>query len=265
MDVTRPLRVRLLSDLHLEFAEFEIQSLDGDSDTILILAGDIMVGTTDRDFVLSACGRFKHVIYILGNHEFYNCTHGRLVNDWRAIASGVDNLHFLENDCVVIDGVRFLGATAWTDFNGDDAKSKAYAKNSMSCFSRIRVEDGNKVRTLTPSDTVEMYSKTRSFLLGELKKPQGDWNKTVVITHHLPTDDCVSPLFVGSPLNPAFHGAMGDIIDAHCIDLWCYGHTHTSSSRTRSGTLMVNNSRGYTGYETTTETGFNPTLVIEID
>jgi len=30
--------------------------------------------------------------------------------------AALNNIHFLENDSVVIDGVRFLGTTLWTDY-----------------------------------------------------------------------------------------------------------------------------------------------------
>ena len=81
------MKVRYFSDLHLEFADINIQNQNGAD--VLILSGDIMVATdvNDRDvydlagensksnryhaFMQRCSARFPHVIYIAGNHESY--------------------------------------------------------------------------------------------------------------------------------------------------------------------------------------------------
>jgi hypothetical protein len=71
------------------------------------------------------------------------------------------DIHLLENDQVVIDGVRFLGMTLWTDF--------AVEEPTSACGTRI-----DRRRT-----------STSSAIEGECSalKLHG---KTVVVTHHLP-------------------------------------------------------------------------------
>ena len=60
-------------------------------------------------------GSKQRIIYVAGNHEFYKHhwdAHLTLLREQAAL----HDINFLENDAVLIDGIRFLGATFWTDF-----------------------------------------------------------------------------------------------------------------------------------------------------
>ena len=60
------LRIRLYSDLHLEFADFEPPAVDCD---VVVLAGDIHVSARGLPWIQEHFD--VPVIYVLGNHEFY--------------------------------------------------------------------------------------------------------------------------------------------------------------------------------------------------
>ncbi len=109
------MRLHILNDLHLEFArwprEIDLNAIDAD---VTVLAGDIGVGLGGVTWALAAFRR--PVIYILGNHEYFG---QRLMPELLAAARTKcrgTHVHLLENDAVVIEGVRFLGCTLWTDF-----------------------------------------------------------------------------------------------------------------------------------------------------
>jgi hypothetical protein len=55
----------------------------------------------------------RPVIYVPGNHEFYHRDIA-LIDELKIQAP--DHIHVLNNDQVIIDGVRFLGCILWTDF-----------------------------------------------------------------------------------------------------------------------------------------------------
>ena len=78
--------VRLYSDIHLEFGDFVIPPVDGDDETVLVLAGDITVGDKHKNFILDACDQFKHVIYVHGNHEYYRNEYNSVIKKWKSIA-----------------------------------------------------------------------------------------------------------------------------------------------------------------------------------
>ena len=75
------MRVQILSDLHLEFGPFTVEKIDRD---LLILAGDIHVGEKAIDFIEKQL-EISPVIYILGNHEFYNNEYHQVLEYWNTI------------------------------------------------------------------------------------------------------------------------------------------------------------------------------------
>ena len=105
------MKLHILSDLHLEFDPFPMPSTDAD---IVVLAGDIDLGTGGLAWAMNAIR--KPVIYVPGNHEFYFRHMNKTAIEMREIAAGSGNIHLLDNDEVIIDGVRFLGCTLWTNF-----------------------------------------------------------------------------------------------------------------------------------------------------
>ena len=63
------MKIHILSDLHIEFADYEIQVLDAD---VIILAGDIQNGMKGLKWATKLLNDTEaHIIYIAGNHEFY--------------------------------------------------------------------------------------------------------------------------------------------------------------------------------------------------
>ena len=102
------MKLHILSDIHLEFAPFEVPETDAD---VVVLSGDIGKGFQEIELA-NRCG--KPVVYVAGNHEYYGGAMPKLTEKMRDVAG--PNVALLENDEVTIGGVRFLGATLWTDF-----------------------------------------------------------------------------------------------------------------------------------------------------
>lgn len=109
------MKIQLLSDLHREMdPTFSVPDTDAD---IIILAGDIDVGTKGIEWAISqALMLHKPMVYIAGNHEYYRHEYFSLQGRMREIAESCSLVHFLECDEIIIDGVRFLGTTLWTDY-----------------------------------------------------------------------------------------------------------------------------------------------------
>lgn len=106
----------IISDLHLEHGEpFVVKKIDGVE--YLILAGDIGSFKSHLPFIKDACTKYK-VIYILGNHEFYGYSLKEVRDFWKSVQ--LENFYFLDNSSVVIDGIRFIGTTLWTDFDNEN-------------------------------------------------------------------------------------------------------------------------------------------------
>src|SRR6201999_1702107 len=117
---------------------------------VVILAGDISVGTRGVAWAREwADGR--PVLYVVGNHELYGHSLPALIDEMRESAAG-SSIHVLENDELIVDGVRFLGCTLWSDFEFDGAERRAAA---MLLSARV-VNDYGQIRTdgrgLRPGD-----------------------------------------------------------------------------------------------------------------
>jgi len=101
-------RINYFSDVHLEFGEQTLPETDAD---IVVAAGDI--GVFDQGLAwLKAID--KPVIYIAGNHEFYNSEYHNVLNMLKRECTG-SNIQFLEKNECIFQGVRFLGCTLWAD------------------------------------------------------------------------------------------------------------------------------------------------------
>lgn len=251
-------KIRVLSDLHLEFQDWTPPDAEAD---VILLAGDIHTGTRGVEW---ARRQFKDtpVLYVPGNHEFYGRDMQQAASDLRRAGRrfGVD---VLQGRSVAIGGVRFLGVTLWTDFalHGSDDRSlhraMSDAQRGMSDFSIIRhgaygLFRPEHARALH----LEQACWIRERLLDEFPGP------TVVVTHHLPHPRSIHSKFRGSALNPSFASDLSHLMGLP-LAAWIHGHTHESCNYFEDGTRIVCNPRGYAPFEL--NAAFDPVLTIEID
>lgn len=245
------MRIHLLSDLHNEFSLFSPQVRDAD---VVILAGDIDVKTRGVDWAKQAFS--GPVLYVPGNHEYYGGHLTRTLAKMRAAQD--DWVRVLDRDEVVIAGVRFLGATMWTDFaaTGNPPLASFSAQNAMNDFRQIRTENYRRIR---PADLVEQSVKTRDWLRTKLAEPFH--GRTVVITHHAPTlRSLQGNPHAGGHMDAAYANRLEDLMGGDQVALWVHGHSHTAVDYDVAGTRVVCNPRGYPGEDT----GFSPGLVITL-
>jgi predicted phosphohydrolase len=248
-----------MSDLHMEGGGYIPVPMQEDKETTLVLAGDIHVGTQAFPSLTDMCDRFKYVIYVFGNHEFYHSSI-TYVRNWYAEQKKwnkfPDNLFVLDNDTVTLDGVRFIGSTLWTDM-GHDPLTIHMADRHMRDFSII-FTSVEKTRLFTPKDSMVQHEAAVFFLEKELKK---DIKDTVVITHHLPSYSCVAPRWVGNSMNACFASNLDNLICDYKPEYWIHGHTHDSVREVVDETIIVCNPKGY-GQENANN--FNPEASFEI-
>lgn len=238
------MRIRILSDLHLEYAWLD-HLPDVQSD-LVVLAGDIHVGTKG---VAWAKETFKDqpVIYVPGNHEFYYGEARQVLSDMRDLVKG-SNVQVLDNEVVEIGGVRFIGATLWTDFNlysndpYEEMWAKIEARRSVPDFDgRIQIKDGGEIRAVSPSDTQHWHRESRNWLTDILKQPFH--GATVAISHHAPSSKSIGKIYRNSPCSPAFASNMETLVAA--ADFWIHGHTHEPVDYQVGQCRVISNPRGY--------------------
>jgi Icc-related predicted phosphoesterase len=243
------MHLQIASDLHLEFLrrQFPAETLISpavDAD-ILVLAGDIANGT-------QAIELFRNwpvpVLYLAGNHEFYGADFIRTRAELREAAVGTPVI-FLDNDAIDFGGVRFLGATLWTDYrlklNRTQRQLMENAELRINDHYQIRVNDGK----FTTQTALAEHELSRAWLEQELDKPYD--GKTVVISHHGPHPLSVHPRYVGEELNAAFVSNLSELLPK--ADLWIHGHVHDTFDYSVLGCRVVANPCGYARNRTSVE------------
>lgn len=247
------MKLHILSDLHTEFADFDLPKTDAD---VIVLAGDIGVGTGGLDW-LSRQRRGSPIIYVPGNHEFYH--HDLFLIDELRSRAPLD-VHVLDNEAVVLGKVRFLGSTLWTDFKlfGEMGKwfSIQRAKQCMNDFAIVSL----KGRRFTPADSIALHESSRSWLRDQLAEPFG--GSTVVVTHHAPSARSVPRRFTTDPLTPAFASDLEDLLDGTRAAIWIHGHMHDPAAYEINGSRVICNPRGYPGEVATGR--FEPSLCVDV-
>lgn len=232
------MRILIYSDVHLEFSKFDVPNSGYD---VVVLAGDIHLNDKGAQW---AKRKFPHVpvIYICGNHEFY---HGDVSSVHQAIYEETENsnINFCENRTVTIDGVRFVCATLWTDFQitGEGLLAKQLAKYSMNDYRLIHNGD----RTLSPDDTERFHFDSRRFIESEINAQCSPDMRTVVVTHHAPSHNSLRYERVDPRYAPFYASSLDEMVIKSGAKLWIHGHTHESADYRLGETRVVSNPRGY--------------------
>lgn len=247
-------RVHVLSDLHLEFAPFEPFRVEAD---VVVLAGDTHVGICGVEWAAAAFPETP-VVYILGNHEFYGHTAPDMVGKLRTRAAE-STVHMLSDATLIVEGVRFLGATLWTDFRlfGSSLTAPIVAQQSMVDYRKIRVSP--KYRKLVPADTALWHARTVRWLRDTVAAPFD--GPTVVVTHHAPSLRSVAPPHAEDELSAAYASALDDLVESSGATYWIHGHTHHNARYEIGATTVLSNQRGYPDEPVA---GFNPALVLDL-
>jgi len=253
------MRLHVVSDLHIEYSNYDLPIQEAE---VLVLAGDIGLGTTGMEYAIKYKENYKHVIYIPGNHEFYGNHLSRLSIELAEMAKD-SGVIFLDNSCVIIDGIKFIGSTLWTDFRlyGEELHLIGYymnrAMNGINDFSLIRYA----THYFQPSHCATLSIEAQRFIKKELEKEEG--LKKVVITHHGPSVKSVHEKYLGNPLNPYFSNNLDGLVERS--DLWIHGHTHDSFDYKIGDSRVVCNPRGYSKYQDKQENeNFKSNLVISV-
>jgi Icc-related predicted phosphoesterase len=248
-------RLHVLSDLHLEFAPFEPPDVDADA---VVLAGDLAPGVRGLEW---AAARWpdRPLVVVPGNHEFYGHAHPTVIRELAERAAQLGpRVHVLSDEAAVVGGVRFVGATLWTDFRvfGDPAAGMAAAQRHMTDFRRIRVEPW--LRTARPADTVLWHTQSVRWLRRALWAAHD--GPTVVVTHHAPSARSLNPRYA-DPAAAAYASDLEALVAGSGARLWVHGHTHHCVDYRLGPTRVLSNQRGYPDERAD---GFDPALVVDL-
>jgi predicted phosphodiesterase len=266
-------KIQLLSDLHLEVhPHFRPEPLPGAD--LLVLAGDIgsyQAGSllADADFGLARFsprqGWPTPVLFIPGNHEYdgldFDAAHARLRETCERLG-----LIWLEREVRVIDGVRFVGTTLWSDFDALSEPDGDLTHNLRLREKAFRAADFYLRKTggtrrgepLLAPQVRELALECQDWLRRALA-PTHD-GPTVAVTHFAPSLSSADPRYGLVPGTAGFCNALDPLLaDAQ---LWLHGHLHAPSDYVKYGCRVVANPLGY--LRKGEQDGWRPDLLIEV-
>lgn len=288
------MKIRLLSDLHLEFALIDIPVLEDEKNIVCVLAGDIGIADMFHhftSFIRNMCERHRTVIYIPGNHEHYHGSIQRTIPKIKeAISASVtslvtgtgdtlviperypSNLYVVNKEVIIIDNTAFVCATMWTDYNHGNPIAMYDAQSYINDFRQIRsgtVTEPYKYK-LTPQYILQLHHTQKKFVFDKVTECKEQGFKTVVVTHHAMSERSIADQHregFSIRLNPCYASDCDNEILAAKPDLMVHGHTHNSfdyiiEDGNSSGVRVVCNPRGYFPQEA--NPSFNPSLILEV-
>ena len=252
------MKLRIASDLHTEFwpGSIKVDTLDEvlppletDGESVLCLGGDTGLlhrAETWLTIIKHLAKRFKAVVFILGNHEFYHNNYFNRIHMLQREVKLPANVYFLEDQSITIEDTVFIGSTLWTDMNEWDELTMRMAFKSMMDYRCMRLGLGLLAQV---SDTILKFEDSKKFIFSTLADFNTEAFKTVVLTHHMPSYLSVDPLFKGDLLNPAFVTELQPEIEEAKPDVWIHGHTHSSCDYKIDNTRVICNPYGYRDVE----------------
>jgi predicted phosphodiesterase len=275
------MKIAIASDLHLEFGDLDI--VNADNAEVLILSGDICVAA-DLDmrdqrqtemgfarwrsemfhgFFERCAANFPHVIYVMGNHEYYHSDFATALDEMRRKLAYLPNLYILERELKVINDVTFIGGTLWTDMNNQDSLTLYHMRTMMNDFRVIqnsavpvhfRTQEGEfrtRVAKFSPEDAVTEHVKMKEYIQVVTAFLGQNPNKYVVVGHHAPSRKSTHEMYAHDTImNGGYSSDLDEFIEERPhIKLWTHGHTHHPFDYMIGETRVVCNPRGYVGHE----------------
>jgi predicted phosphodiesterase len=270
------MKLQILSDLHREFYRQRYEPMDlpwrpSSKADVIVLAGDIDHGDEAAEWLAVESERLgMPIVYVPGNHEYYGSVLEDRLTAMRERLRGA-GAHLLDGDEVVIEGVRFLGATLWTDYQA--SLCTAIPDINLAMFQAGRmINDHQQIRTqvgaeppapateFTPQHARDLHRAARIWLTERLAVAHD--GPTVVITHHGPCSLAQHRRYPVGELSGAYWSNLSDLFAD--VDLWVYGHTHAAVDTLiePSGMRLVSNQAGYPH---DTGVGFERVKLVEVE
>ena len=193
------------------------------------------------------------VLFVPGNHEYdgldFDDTRLRLREACARLG-----LIWLESEVVLLQGVRFVGSTLWTDFDAlstDAARSaditlgqQLTAREKAFRAANFYLKKNHALRQGLPMLAPEVRTeglRSQAWLREALATPFA--GNTVVVTHFAPSLLSADPRYGLTPGTAGFCNALDDLFPL--AKLWLHGHLHCPNDYVKGGCRVVANPLGY--------------------
>lgn len=225
---------------------------------LLILAGD--VGRVNQPhymvYLRQLCETYDRVILVPGNHEYYQASkpiHTFSETEELLSSLNIPNLIVLQKGSIVINGIRFIGCTLWSNVDVDNTD----VRMGMSDYYKIYTDKDEKDITkrswkkMNPEFVKDKHQDHVRFLEDAIRSSK---EPVVVVTHHCPTN---RHLLIRKG-NSSVYSCYATPLDITCPKLferpviaWISGHSHRTmneyidSASDGNRVLLLMNACGY--------------------
>jgi predicted phosphodiesterase len=224
------MKVDIISDLHVEFNKHKYQDLLQNSvSEVIIIAGDIgpFYLTSVKVAFNWLTSKYKKVYYVPGNHDFYGSRFEQGNETLKDLEDALPNLIVLRPGVIEqLGDYKLLGGTLWVPDT-----SKLRKRENL-------INDPFQIPDLMAVIGLE-NAKVSNFIF-----ENADEN-TIVVTHHLPSPDCVAPEYKNEGTNAWFVSDERITIERTKPFMWIFGHSHVRSDFMIQDTRMLNQAYGY--------------------
>jgi len=231
------MKVQILSDLHLEFDnKIKLQP----KTNILILAGDIGNITKNgfKEFFDDISLKWKHIIYVLGNHEYYHSrkTFDKLNKSYHNFFNKYKNIHLLDNDYIIINDTLFIGTTMFPEV----------FVPYTACFKQIKMKNENNWTVPITTDYWNNLHKDGKNRLYQIIGNHRQIKKQVIITHYpLTREGTSSPIYKDDDFERKKNFANEMSLPRELDFVNICGHTHYSFDFKKDNIRFISNQYGY--------------------
>lgn len=234
------MKIRYLSDLHLEFIEpnkiskFITKIPPGVDNEVCILAGDIgnPYESNYDSLMIYISENFEKTYVIAGNHEYYNeiKTMDETKTYLKEYFKKFNNITFLDDNFEIYNDHCFIGTTLWSKITNP----------------RYKIND---VHYIPDFDYID-YNTLNITCINFLEYVLQHNTNCVIITHHVPSNSLIDEKYKTRnmvPYNQWFYCNMDNFIEKNKtkIKCWIYGHTHTPSNNMLCEIPFLCNPIGY--------------------
>ena len=223
--------IQIISDTHLEFHKDNGKEYLDKLDVIgkvLVVAGDFCTYDILELNLETLIHKFDYVVYVTGNHEYYNSSREVVHEILNKIKVNYPNkFYWLNNSIAEIEGHRFIGCTLW--FKPTITNWKLVLP--------FRLNDFNVIKDY--SDWVEEANKeSTDYLINNTK------DKDIVVTHFAPHPN--SNIHWGrSILTDYYVCDMREVMFNNKPSVWIHGHIHEPVLYKEQDTIIISNPVGY--------------------
>ncbi|MBE4127217.1 MULTISPECIES: metallophosphoesterase [Vibrio] len=240
----------IVSDLHLDTHGIRRDFWhDFDKEATLVVAGDTANGLSGIAYVKNVlCRHFKAVIMIAGNHEWYsntsksyryisecesstnsgslNVSKSSVLAKLKAHSDTTENLFFLNNESIYLDGYSIYGGTLWFPIHTySSALIDAYSElmNDTKYISHQMIEEQHKAFINNFPEKVDL-----------------------AISHHLPSKEAFAfEQNASSDYAPYYHAGLSNELISRAR-YWVAGHQHDAVEKVIAdgSTTFISNPKG---------------------